>query len=736
MTGEYSDEAMTSEPPPGPCPAIEELEDYLSDPSDTMPAAATCRNASAGTDRRRAVTEHLSRCATCRESLADIEANLDLVAPLRTAARGAETAMEGDVPERIGPYRIVRELGRGGMGVVYLAERDRPSRRVALKVIRPDITSRHTLRRFEQEANALAQLQHPGIAQVYDAGAAGVRTLGGAQIEQPYLAMQLVDGVRLDDYVAARAPEPAARLELLAQIADAVHHAHLKGVIHRDLKPANILVQGDAPVILDFGVARIVTPDRSVERASWHTNAGKLLGTIPYMSPEQIDGDPARVDARSDVYALGVIAFEALAGELPHVLESPALLEAARIIREEPPRRLGAIDARYRGDVETIVATALEKAPERRYASAAELAADLRRVVRHEPITARPATALYQLAKFARRNRAIVTGSIIAVAALVVGLVLALGQAGIANRARDDAERRLQDALAQGDFLINSVVTRLSMMPEADPLRESIVEDVHAFYVELAPEHPDNVDVQRGLWESLRLLASLSMERGNPTRAAELMRESHALVVRMHDAHPEREDVRFQYGYSLRLLGQYTGGKDEALFDESREILGRLADEHPDDPLHARELASTLQILAGFARARGDLDGAVERCREAVALLERAQPRDDDEVRGATFVASALLHLGNLLYQQKDPARAESTYRRATDVLEALPAERRDDSRTRALLGTILMQRATLAERSGDTPAAVAHVRAALGQLPADDARRAAWEEKLSSLRE
>ncbi len=243
------------------------------------------------------------------------------------------------------------------MGTVYEAEQDNPRRTVALKVIRPGVISPEVVKRFHHEAQILGRLQHVGIAQVHEAGL--------DEKGQPFFAMEFIDGMPLDDYVRAHGLDTAARLELVALVCDALQHAHEKGVVHRDLKPGNILVdESGQPKVLDFGVAHVTAPD--LLSTISQTQTGQLLGTLSYMSPEQIAADPSALDGRSDVYSLGVILFELLAYRLPYSIEHLPMHEVARVIQQQEPSRLGSIDTLYRGDIEIIAAKALEKDKARR----------------------------------------------------------------------------------------------------------------------------------------------------------------------------------------------------------------------------------------------------------------------------------------------------------------------------------------------------------------------------------
>ncbi len=370
----------------------------------------------------------------------------------------------GSQPVAIAGYRIIRELGRGGMGVVWEAEQERPRRRVALKVMRRDhqVDELHA-RMFQREAETLARLKHPNIAAIYASG----HTDDGFD----YFAMELVSGRTLDRWLRSRpqvidADELKLRLRLFRTICDAVHYAHQRGVIHRDLKPANIVVSDEAvsvggsaqstagPVvkILDFGLARITDSDIAATTVS---EIGMIKGTLQYMSPEQARGEVETIDVRCDVYALGIILYELLAGKRPYDVSRSAIAEAVRVICEEPPRPLkeswsgtGRLDP----DLQTIIGKALEKDMDRRYSSAAALGEDVERHMASQPIMARPPSAAYQMRKFAARNRALVGGAAATLLALIAGVVVSTTLGLREAEQRREAEKARTDLEAVVDF--------------------------------------------------------------------------------------------------------------------------------------------------------------------------------------------------------------------------------------------------------------------------------------------
>lgn len=357
------------------------------------------------------------------------------------------------IPSQIGPYRVIRKVGQGGMGAVFLAEQDQPRRQVAVKMLRQGAGSVTLLKRFRREIELLGRLQHPGIAQIYSAGSFATPT--GST---PYFAMEFVDGAPLTRFADQHKLSLEQRVKLVANACDAVHFAHQQGIVHRDLKPQNMLVRraiatdahdsasGDCTLkILDFGIARVI--DDVEHSGSIQTEVGLVIGTICYMSPEQLSGNNAAIDIRTDVYALGVVLYELLTGRLPHDLSDKTLPQAARMVSADPPTRLSRVRPELRGDLEAIVTKALEKDKTLRYPSASEFGVDLRRYLQREPVAARPLTALYQLSRFAQRNRTLVGVATVGAACLLLGVVGT--SVGLYRAIQSETRARESEAIAR-----------------------------------------------------------------------------------------------------------------------------------------------------------------------------------------------------------------------------------------------------------------------------------------------
>ena len=589
---------------------------------------------------------------------------------LSTTRPGDSPGIEGGA---IGPYRLLSLIAEGGMGVVYLAEQRTPHRRVALKVIKAGMDTRHVVARFETEREALAMMDHPNIATVFDAGE--------TDTGRPYFAMEYVPGVPITDYCDRHQLSTRERLTLFLQVCAAIQHAHQKGIIHRDIKPSNVLVtvvEGEpVPKVIDFGVAKAIS--RRLTEKTLFTELGLLVGTPEYMSPEQAEMTGLDVDTTTDIYALGVLLYELLVGALPFdsaSLRRAGYAEIQRIIRQQEPARpstritgLGdtaneiarrrhtdvpSLLREVRGDLDWITLRAMEKDRTRRYPSASEFAADVRRHLAHEPVVARPAGVAYRGLKFFRRHRVGVAASVAAVAALVVfGITMAAQSARIAVE-RDAARRERDRAERVSSFLV-------SLFEASDPDR-SKGEKVTARQI---------LDLGRQRLES-------ELEDQPQTRAA-----------------------------LLHTIGSVYAALD--LTEQAEALLADAAEARRGASGPARtELADTLHMLARVRLLRGNLDGA-EPAYEEVLRLRR-------ELHGPEHpaVARAMANLGVVVFNRGQYDRAEQYYRQAA-AMERRVGDATIAASMTGTLGEALMKLGRVTEAIALQQEALAVVRRALG---------------------
>jgi len=567
-----------------------------------------------------------------RELSAMLDASPDRVDAVEAMAESGEQWFRGVdlMPEQIGPYRITGELGQGGMGRVYAAEQTEPVRRqVALKVARDSILSEAASMRFQAERQALAVLDHPNIAKVFDAGS--------TESGQLWFAMELVDGMPITRWADEHALDLQARIELFLPVCEAVQHAHQKGLIHRDLKPSNLLVQdqdGHALVrVIDFGIAKALQSDELDNTAA--TRVGEAVGTPEYMSPEQ--ATLGEID--SDVYSLGLVLHALLTGRLPiepDTLKGASFGELCRRVREDPitapsrldPSMIQPVDRRVlRGDLDLVLLKALAKDREQRYPSALALAEDLRRILACEPVTAAPPRISYRMGKFVRRHRlpvALASGASIGLVALTA---VAWWQADIAEAERDRAQVEAQRSTAVVAFLQD-------MLASADPGRaqgqELTVGELLDQARDALPESELDLQARAAVEETL---ATTYNSLGRPEDGLPLAREaSGRLREALGEDHPltlaaQHAEARF-YVY----LGQYEQAIEllEKTLDGRERVLGA----HMDT-------ASSMHNLAYAWAELGEIERALEMDRRQLAIVEQLAGPDSQE---ALVTLSSIAH--------------------------------------------------------------------------------------------
>ena len=590
----------------------------------------------------------------------------------------------------VGRYHIVREIGVGGMGVVYEAVRDDLQRPVALKTLLSNSRSEHA-ERLRREAETLARLDHPGIASVLDVFTEGDRF---------WIVMEFVEGRPMTE--ASRNRSLRDRLRLFLDVCRAVEHAHLRGVVHRDLKPGNILVNADGrPVVLDFGLARLV------EEGADHrvTQTGQFVGTIAYMSPEQASGHESVIDVRSDVYALGVLLYEMLTGELPIDVPTGPLVRAARAIEYASPvapsQRLPAL----KGDLDQILLKALAKSPSQRYESAAALAQDIERHLEHRPIEARPPTALYRASRYVRRHRALVFGTGTTILALAIGLVLATTQVIRAREAEQRATERFNDVRELANTVIFDLHDAIKDLPGGTAARAILVESaldyLNRLEKDVGSQPAFRIELAQGY---VQLGAALYGYGGVGLGRSE---EAHAAFVRALEVLEAHEhDPTWLTTEGIRVLAQAVRGERQSRMNNesgdhifvtrspamNREaaLWRRVVDSPEADDADRIALAVNLSGQARYAFALSSAENAMEIFQDAWRTLDSLD--DPTTYESRTAKADLASEQGRALRLHDRPGEAIPYLDRSIagyrELLRRDPDDRRILSRLSSALAT------------------------------------------------
>jgi eukaryotic-like serine/threonine-protein kinase len=591
-----------------------------------------------------------SRCGGSAAMRAEIDSLLAAHEELHEDARargGLGAALLAQVAEaetadrRIGPYRLLRELGRGGMGVVYLAERVEGGfrQRVAIKLLKLGMDSDAILQRFLRERQILAGLDHPNVARLIDGGL--------TEEGRPYFAMELVEGEPLTTYCASRKLDLPERLGLFEVVCRAVQYAHGRLVIHRDLKPSNLLVSAEGRLkLLDFGIAKLLGDGEEGEVAGSLTETGLLPLTPQYAAPEQIRGE--QVTTSTDVYALGLVAYELLTGRLPYGGDGHNREDLARAVCEvdpPPPSQtpIVSIPRALRRDLDAVVLKALRKEPRRRYGSAEALAEDVRRCLTGQPVQARPDSVRYRAAKFVRRHKVGVGAAVAAMLSLLVGLI---GIGWQRDRARLEAAR----AERVREFLIG--VFKASDPAEAEgkeiTARELLERGTERIEKELAGQPAEQAELLHTMSVSFRGLGRYDRARALEERSLEIFRglygPEHVLVAR---------------GLGTLAVILSSQGEYVAAEDSNRQALAMLRRLLPaDDP----KVVARMEDLADLLTSRTKLEEAETLVREVLAIRRRRLGPDHSET------ASSVASLAFLLYSKGEFAAAAEHYREALRV--------------------------------------------------------------------
>ncbi|HVJ81354.1 MAG TPA: serine/threonine-protein kinase, partial [Planctomycetia bacterium] len=654
-----------------------------------------------------------AECGDRPELQAQVEQLLRAHEALGNIEGGSPASTRAAAPDErpgavIGPYKLLEQIGEGGFGVVFLAEQSVPVRRkVALKILKAGMDTRQVVARFEAERQALAIMDHPNIARVFDGGA----TDSG----RPYFVMEYVKGVPLTEFCDRHHLDPSRRLELFVVVCQAVQHAHQKGIIHRDLKPSNILVSlhDVAPVVkvIDFGIAKAL--GQELTDKTLFTGVDQMIGTPLYMSPEQAGMSDLDVDTRSDIYSLGVLLYELLTGTTPFTrdrFKKAAYDEIRRIIREEDPpkpstrlsdsteslpsiaanrslepRRLSGL---LRGELDWIVMKALEKDRNRRYETANAFAADVLRHLNDELVEARPPSAGYRLRKFVRRHRGPIvafSGLFVAVLAAAVGLAVSNRMIAREKKEKEDAladavseKARADDNLLKARGAVKEFLTKVTEDPQLNSsdffdLRKRLLSSALPFYQEFVSQRRAEPLLEAERAAAFAELARVRTEIGELPAALADFDQALEIYSRLVAANPGRET--FQSGVADATLSRgvvfaLQGRPKEAAgaFRESLEMFDRLASEYPDSLEHLDSSARTASNLGIQLRNLNRLDESEIAHQRAIKSHQAFAARGGSKPDAKAQLGVAWVGLGTLELRRRRLKEAEAAFKSALDA--------------------------------------------------------------------
>ena len=630
------------------------------------------------------------------------------------------------VGERIGPYRLVGELGRGGMGTVFLADRDDEhfQKRVAVKIVKRGMDTVEILSRFRHERQILASLEHPNIAQLLDGGT----TADGL----PYFVMEHIEGQPIDKYCTAHKLSMTEKLQLFRTVCASVHYAHQNLVIHRDLKPANILVTNEGAVkLLDFGIAKILNPEGFPETIL-PTRTWDRPMTPAYASPEQAKGQ--LITTASDVYSLGVVLYELLTGQRPYRVEGYAPHEIAKVVCETEPEKPstavvhvvtrnaggiptnpGEIDGeklrrQLKGDLDNIVLMALRKEPNRRYLSAEQFSEDIRRHLEGRPVIARQDTIGYRVGKFVRRNKVAVVAASLIAASLVGGIVMTLGQARIAERRFNDV-RKLANAVL---FKYHDAVQNL---PGSTSVREMMVKDALEYLDNLSSEAGSDRSLQRELASAYEKIGSVQghpfhANLGDRNGALQSYRKSLAMRQALVAAEPSntqnQNDLAMSHIYVGDMLGEM--GDVRNTLENYRRAMQIFEGLSKDDPsnvtLHTRVGICQERVAEALAHS-GDFKGALDLTLKSLAIAEKVYAAKPSDKREYQNLSISYIKLGDRFVENRDYLRALANYRKAAAIHEELARGNQTNAEVRRELALIYDNIGVMLIKTNDAKAAL-----------------------------